>query len=337
MNPKQALRPLSRRLMLSVMPALASLSLLTVTSAAQAADNSRFISIGTGGATGVYYATGGAICRLVNKEREKFKKRCSVESTAASVFNVNAIKAGNLDIGFVQSDVQYDALKGEGQFKKAGPDSHLRAVLSLYPEPLTIVSRNGLGARGIEDFKKRRFNIGNPGSGTRASMEELLKLYGMKKSDFALASELKADEHGAALCDNKIDGFAFPAGFPSANIQDPTTTCAARLVPLSGPLIDRLVAEKPYYAKVLIPANTYPNNPQDTPTFGVLATLVSSDTVSADTVYAVVKSIFDNFDEFRKLHPALAQLDPQKMIQQGLSMPLHEGAQRYFRERGWIK
>ena len=335
MTHKQLTPNLPRRTVLATASVLASLSLLA--SAPASAQQNQFVTIGTGGVTGVYYAAGGAICRLVNKERAQHKIRCSVESTGASVFNVNAIKAGDIDIGFVQSDVQYEAMTGIGQFQKSGPDGKLRAMFSLYAEPLTIVARREVKANSIQDFKKRRFNIGNPGSGTRASMEELLSISGMTKADFSLASELKADEHGPALCDGKIDGFAFAAGHPSANIQDPTTTCAARLVPLKGEAIDKLVADKPYYAKAVIPANTYPNNPNAIDTFGVLATLVSSEKVPADKVYAVVKSIFENFDEFKKLHPALAHLNPQQMIQEGLSMPLHEGAQRYYKEKGWIK
>jgi hypothetical protein len=154
---------------------------------------------------------------------------------------------------------------------------------------------------------------------------------------FGLASELKADEHGPALCDGKIDGFFYAVGHPSANIQDPTTTCGAKLVSLTGPAIDKLVKEKPYYAYATIPGGLYPTNPQETKTYGVLATFVSSSKVPADTIYAVVKAVFDNFDEFKKLHPALAVLKPEAMIKDGLSAPLHDGAARYYKEKGWLK
>ncbi len=296
----------------------------------------KFITIGTGGVTGVYYAAGGAICRLVNKDRAKHGVRCSVESTGGSVFNVNTIKAGELDMGVAQSDVHFNATKGVAQFKD-GPFKELRAVMSLHPEPFTVVARKEANVKSFAEFKGKRFNIGNPGSGTRSSMEELMGALGWKNADFALASELKADEHGAALCDGKIDGFFFAVGHPSANIQDPTTTCGARLVPLTGSVIDKLVAEKPYYARVSIPAGLYPNNPQATDTYGVLATFVSSEKVPADTIYLVVKAIFDNFEEFKKLHPALAHLSPEAMVKDGLSAPLHNGAIRYYKEKGWIK
>jgi len=296
----------------------------------------KFVTVGTGGVTGVYYAAGGAICRLVNKDRAKHGIRCSVESTGGSVFNVNTIKAGELDLGVAQSDVQYNAAKGLAQFKD-GAYGDLRAVMSLHPEPFTVLTRKETNAKSFADMKGKKFNVGNPGSGTRASLEELLVAMNWKLSDFSLASELKADEHGPALCDGKIDGFFYGVGHPSANIQDPTTTCGAKLVPVTGPAVDSLIKDKPYYAYATIPAGLYPGNPQETTTYGVLATLVSSSKVPADSIYAVVKAVFDNFDEFKKLHPALANLKPEDMVKNGLSAPLHEGAARYYKEKGWIK
>jgi len=322
--------PLPRPMRLALGAAALALTLATPTLAEQ-----RFMTIGTGGVTGVYYAAGGAICRLVNKDRAKHGIRCSVESTGGSVFNINTLKAGELDLGFAQSDIQYNALKGVAQFKDA-PYGELRSVFSVHPEPFTVVARKEAGVKVFTDFKGKRFNVGNPGSGTRASIEELLAAMGWTLADFALASELKADEHGAALCDGKIDGFMFAAGHPSANIQDPTTTCGARLIPLTGPAVDRLVAEHPYYAEVRVPGGLYPNNPDPTETYGALATVVASSQTSADTVYQVVKAVFDNFDEFKRLHPALANLEPQDMIKAGLSAPLHEGALRYYKEKGWM-
>jgi TRAP transporter TAXI family solute receptor len=297
----------------------------------------KYITIGTGGVTGVYYAAGGAICRLVNKDRKVHNIRCSVESTGGSVFNINTIKAGELDMGVAQSDVQFNALKGVANFKDAGAYGDLRAVFSLHPEPFTVLSRKEANIKAFTDFKGKRFNVGNPGSGTRASMEELLAAMAWKMSDFALAAELKADEHGPALCDGKIDGFFYGVGHPSANIQDPTTTCGAKLVSLTGPAVDKLVKERSYYARATIPGGLYPNNPQATETYGVLATFVSSSKTPNESIYAVTKAVFDNFDEFKKLHPALANLKPETMIKDGLSAPLHDGAVKYYKEKGWLK
>jgi TRAP transporter TAXI family solute receptor len=315
--------------------AAASVALLAVT-AGPAAAQQKFITIGTGGVTGVYYAVGGAICRLLNKDRKDHGIRCSVESTGGSAFNVNTIQAGELDFGMAQSDVQFSAYNGEGAFKgKAYAD--LRAVFSVHPEPFTVLARKEANIKTFADFKGKRFNVGNPGSGTRVSMEELLAAMGWKLADFSLASELRADEHGPALCDNKIDGFYYAVGHPSANIQDPTTTCAAQLISLTGPAVDKLLKEKPYYAKATIPGKLYANNPNPTETYGVLATLVTSAKAPEETVYRLVKATFDNFSEFKSLHPAFANLDPAKMVKDGLSAPLHPGALKYYKEKGWVK
>jgi TRAP transporter TAXI family solute receptor len=301
------------------------------------AQQQKFITVGTGGVTGVYYPAGGAICRLVNRDRAKHGLRCSVESTGGSVANVNLLKSGEIEFGVAQSDVQHNASKGMAQFQKDGAVGDLRAVFALHPEPFTVVARKEANITKFEDFKGKRFNVGNPGSGTLASMNELLGAMGWKMSDFGLASELRPDEHGPALCDGKIDGFFYAVGHPSANIQDPTTICGAKLVNLTGPAVDKLVAERPYYAVATIPGGMYPNNPQPTTTFGVQATIVSSAKVPADVVYTVVKTVFDNLDEFKKLHPALAHLKPEDMVKNGLSAPLHEGAAKFYKEKGWIK
>jgi TRAP transporter TAXI family solute receptor len=315
--------------------ALSAVAATCLAAAPPALAQQKFITIGTGGITGVYYAVGGAICRLVNKDRAKTNLRCSVESTGGSAYNVNTIKAGELDFGMAQSDVQYQSLKGTGSFKE--PFSDMRAVFSVHPEPFTLVARKEANIKSLADFKGKRLNVGNPGSGTRTALEELFAASGMKLSDLALAGELKADEHGPALCDNKIDGFFYGVGHPSANIQDPTTACGAKLVPITGPAIDGLVKKYPYYAYAEIPGGMYAGNPQPTKTYGVLSTLVTSSKVPADSVYAVTKAVFENFDEFKKLHPAFAHLDPKAMIVNGLSAPLHEGALRYYREKGWVK
>ena len=313
------------------------LAMLASSVSAPALAQQTFITVGTGGVTGVYYAAGGAICRLVNKDRATHGLRCSVESTGGSAYNANAIKGGELDFGMAQSDVQYNALKGEGAFAEGGANDKLRAVFSLHPEPFTVLAHPDSGVAAFEDFKGKRFNVGNPGSGTRASAEVLLGALGWTMADFSLASELKADEHGPALCDGKIDGFFYGVGHPSANIQDPTTTCGAKLIPLTGEAVDGLVAKFPYYAKATIPGGLYNANPDDVETFGVLATFIVSADTPDDTVYNVVKAVFDNFDEFKALHPALTGLTPEKMVADGLSAPLHPGAAKYYKEKGWIQ
>ena len=293
-----------------------------------------FITIGTGGVTGVYYPTGGAICRLVNKGRKEHGIRCSVESTGGSVYNLNTIRAGELDMGVAQSDWQFHAYNGTSKFADQGPNRELRAVFSVHPEPFTVVARDDAGIKSFDDLKGKRVNVGNPGSGQRGTVEVLMTTKGWTMDDFALASELKAAEQSKALCDNKIDAMVYTVGHPSGSIKEATTSCDSVLVQVTGPAVDKLVSENDYYRTAIIPGGMYRGTDTDTVTFGVGATFVSSTNTPADTVYQVVKAVFENFDDFRKLHPAFANLKKEEMIKDGLSAPLHDGAKRYYMEAG---
>ena len=296
-----------------------------------------FITIGTGGVTGVYYPTGGAICRLVNKSRKEHGIRCSVESTGGSVYNLNTIRAGELDMGVAQSDWQYHAYNGTSKFKDKGANKDLRAVFSVHPEPFTVVARADSGIKTFADLKGKRVNIGNPGSGQRGTMEVVMDAMGWKKSDLKLASELKSAEQSRALCDNKVDAIVFTVGHPSGSIKEATTSCDAVLVSVTGKAIDKLVKDNDYYRSATIPGGMYRGSAADTQTFGVGATFVSSSKVPADTVYQVVKAVFENFGSFKKLHPAFGNLKKAEMIKDGLSAPLHDGAVKYYKEAGLIK
>ena len=300
---------------------------------AKAADQ-QFVTIGTGGVTGVYYPTGGAICRLVNKTRKEHGIRCSVESTGGSVYNLNTIAAGELDMGVAQSDWQYHAYNGTKKFKDAGPNKDLRSVFSIHPEPFTVVARADAGIKKFEDLKGKRVNIGNPGSGQRGTMEVVMGVYGWTKDDFKLASELKSAEQSGALCDNKVDAMVFTVGHPSGSIQEAATSCDSVLVEVAGPAINKLVNDNAYYRFATIPGGMYRGTPADTKTFGVGATFVSSAKVPTDVIYNVVKAVFENFDQFKKLHPAFANLKKEEMIKDGLSAPLHDGAVKYYKEAG---
>ena len=296
-----------------------------------------FVTIGTGGVTGVYYPTGGSICRLVNKDKAKHLVRCTVESTGGSVYNINTISAGELDLGVAQSDWQYHAYNGTSKFADAGAFTDLRAVFSVHPEPFTVVARADSGIRNLEDLKGKRVNIGNPGSGQRGTMEVLMDALGWDKSTFALASELKSSEQSKALCDNKIDAMVFTVGHPSGSIKEATTSCDSVLVNVTGAAVDGLVANNDFYRTATIPGGMYNGNPDDTVTFGVGATVVSSTATSEHVIHSIVKGVFDNFDSFKKLHPAFANLKKEEMISDGLSAPLHDGAVKYYQEVGLMK
>ncbi len=298
------------------------------------ANANEFVTIGTGGVTGVYYPTGGAICRLVNKSRKDHGIRCSVESTGGSVYNINTIRAGELDMGVAQSDWQFHAYNGSSKFKDAGAFEDLRAVFSVHPEPFTVVARKDAGIKNFNDLKGKRVNIGNPGSGQRGTMEVLMNAKGWKTSDLALASELKAAEQSKALCDNKIDAMVYTVGHPSGSIKEATTSCDSVLVTVDGADVEKLVADNDFYRTATIPGGMYSGNADDTVTFGSGATFVTSAKVSEKVVYNVVKAVFENFDDFRKLHPAFANLKKEEMVKDGLSAPLHPGAAKYYKEAG---
>lgn len=299
-----------------------------------AASAQEFISIGTGGVTGVYYPTGGAICRLVNKSRKEHGIRCAVESTGGSVYNINTIKGGELEFGVAQSDWQYHAYNGTSKFEGDAAFPDIRAVFSVHPEPFTLLVRADSGIESFEGIKGKRVNVGNPGSGQRATMEVVMDAFGIGMDDLGLATEYKGSEMAKQICDGNIDAMIYTIGHPAAAIKEATTTCDVKLISVTGAPIDKLVGDNSYYRVATIPGGMYAGNDQDTTTFGVGATFVTSATVPDDTVYIVAKSVMENIDDFRQLHPAFANLNPEEMVKDGLSAPLHPGAERAYMELG---
>jgi hypothetical protein len=293
-----------------------------------------FITIGTGGVTGTYYPTGGAICRQVNKMKKVTKIRCSVESTGGSVYNINTIKNGELDFGIAQSDTVYQAAQGTGKFE-GKQVKKLKSVMAIYPELLALVSRKDANIKSIMDVKGKRINLGNPGSGNEATALTLFDANKIKKSDLKFAGALKAAEMPDALRDNKIDGYFYMIGHPNANIKDATNSVDTRIVPLEGKAIDNMVAKYPYFAKAKIVKGLYKGVDSDVNTFGVKAVLVTSTDVSDKAVYTVVKAILENFDSFKKLHPAYNNITKESLLD-GLSAPMHKGAMKYFKEAGLL-
>ncbi|MDX1633814.1 MAG: TAXI family TRAP transporter solute-binding subunit [Marinobacter sp.] len=303
---------------------------------AVSAEEQRFITIGTGGVTGVYYPAGGAICRLVNMDRKDHGIRCSVESTGGSIYNLNAISQGELDLAVAQSDWQYHAYNGTSEFKDDGPNKDLRAVFSLHPEPFTVVASKGSKITNFDDLAGKRVSVGNPGSGQRATAEVLMEEMGWTMDKFSLAAELKAAEQSQALCDGNIDAFFYTVGHPSGAIKEATTSCDSTLVNVNNDAVKTLVNENPYYRIATIPGGMYRGNDEDTTTFGVAATFVTSAKVADDVVYEVVKAVFENFDSFKRLHPAFGNLEKEEMVSDALSAPLHPGAEKYYKEAGLL-
>ncbi len=294
------------------------------------------IIIGTGSTAGVYYHAGRAICRLVNTKVEGIS--CKAVSTPGSLHNLSNVHTGALDVGIAQSDWQYHAVKGTGPVKfMDGSFANLRALFSLHGEPFTLVVGRDSGIRRLEDLKGHRVNIGNPGSGQRATMEVVMKALGWTKKDFLLATELNAAEQSLALCLDRIEAMVYTVGHPNASVAKAAGLCDATIATVNGPVIDKLVADYPYYVYTTIPGGMYPGISEPVRTFGVKATVVSSSDIPAETIYKVVEAVFENLDQFRKLHPAFGTLVPETMMRDGLTAPLHEGAQNYFREKWGLK
>ena len=319
------------------MAALSGLGLLGLTAAAPTEAHAQdFITIGTAGQTGVYYVVGQSVCKLVNRNTSDHGFRCTAPATGGSIANLNAIAAGDMDFGVVQSDWQYHAYNGTSTFDESGPNKSLRSILSAHADVVTIVARADSGITALADLRGKKVNIGNPGSGSRATAEVLLETIGIDVGDLALASELKSAEQSQALCDNKIEAMMFSAGHPVGNIKEATIACDTVFLQVAGEAIDKLVEETPYYSKSFIPGGMYRGQPDKIDTYGPLATLVTSTETSEEAVYEVVKAIFGNFNRFKKLHPAFENLEEAQMISNGTIAPLHEGAVRYYKERGWM-
>lgn len=312
----------------------AALAGTTFTSTAQAQE--QFVTIGTGGQTGVYYVAGQSICRFLNRGAEQHSIKCNAPSTGGGVANVNGIRTGEYNFGIMQSDHQFKAMNGLAPFAAEGKMDDIRAVFSLQSEVFTILARADAKIASFDDLKGKRVNVGNPGSGQRDTLEEIMAAKGWDKSVFSLAAELKPAELASALGDNNIDAMTYFVGHPNGAIQEATTTVDAVLVPVTGAEIDKLLAEKSYYTKAEIPGGMYKGNDKPTLSIGGKAVLSTSAKTDPEVVYQLVKSVFDNLERFKRLHPAFNYLNEQEMIKAGLTAPLHEGAVRYYKEKGWM-
>lgn len=327
--------------LLSILASLAVAITFSVPTASVSA--AEFISIGTGGPTGVYFVVGNSVCRMVHKEAAEGRKsgrkhglRCAAPSTGGSNYNIGQIKEGELQFGVAQSDWQFHAYNGSSKWE-GNQYGDLRAVFSVHPEPFQLIAGKDSGISSWDDLKGKVVNIGNPGSGQRGTMEVLMAARGMSVDDFKQATELTSSEQVNALCDGKVDAIAYTVGVPNGAIGQAIDGCGASFVNLDSAAEEKLVNDNPYYAFANIPAGTfYKSQSSDATTFGVMATFVSSASVSDDVVYEVVRAVFENLDDFKKLHPAFTNLDPKQMISNGLSAPLHDGAVKYYKEQGWM-
>jgi TRAP transporter TAXI family solute receptor len=300
-------------------------------------DRIEYVSIATGGVSGVYYPTGGAICYLVNQMSATDHFHCQIKSTPGSIYNLQALKKGEVDLAVVQSDWQYHAYNGTSQFKPQGKFTELRSLFSVHTEPFTVLAREDANIQSFSDLKGKRINSGAVNSGQHATMALLLRLYGWDSSDFSEISALNPSEQAQALCDKKVDVIIYVVGHPNSSIKEASSACKTKLVNVEGPKISQLIAQHPYYHAATIPGNMYRGNPEETNTFGVGATIVTTTALSEQAAYDIVKSVFENHSTFVQLHPAFKTLSKEAMVRNYLSSPLHIGALRYYKEVGLIE
>jgi TRAP transporter TAXI family solute receptor len=297
-----------------------------------------FVTIGTGGVTGVYYPTGGAISRMINLKSDVYGLKATVESTSGSVYNINAVLNGDLDFGVAQSDRQYQAYHGKAEWSESGKQENLRSVFSIHPESITLVASQKSGIENIAELNGKRVNLGNPGSGQLQNSRDVVSAAGISEDKFS-AEYVKAVEAPGLLQDERIDAFFYTVGHPNGNIKEATSgRIKVRIVAIEGEGVDSLLSTHSYYARATIPHSHYPNslNQEDIETIGVKATLVTSSEVDEALVYAVTKEVFENLEDFKTLHPAYKTLTERNMLE-GLSAPIHEGALKYYREAGLDK
>ena len=318
---------------LAVLCGLATLAVIGVACARVA--NRSHVTVGTASLTGIYYPLGGSMCRLLNLDTSRHRLQCSEEPSSSSVDNIESLRRGRLDIGIVPSDALVDAVAGHGSFASRGPTTDLRVLFAGPEEMLTVVGRKGLGIGTVADVRGTRVSIGNPGSRQRASIDRVMAALGLRHNDFAAVRELSAAEQHRAFCMKELEVIVYSVGHPNGLIQDVTRTCGGVLVDVSGPAIDRLLSEYREYERGVIPGGTYTDNPADVRTFGVRAVVVASPRVSETTAYEITRAVFENFDAFRRLHPAFEGLSAAEMVHAGGGAPVHAGAMRYYRERGW--
>lgn len=293
------------------------------------------IVIGTGSILGVYFQAGRGICDLVEMTTDGVE--CSAVPSRGSTYNLHRILKNEIQVGIVQSDVQHKLYMGTGAPDSAGAGyKSVRTLFSLHGEPFTLVARRDSGIRSLADLEGRKVNLGNPGSGQRATMQVVMDAMGWTEKSFSEAGELPASQQSRALCNGQIEAMVYVVGHPNKSIQKATERCNTLLVNVEGPQIDRLVAKNPYYSYVVIPGGIYKGNEAHVKTFGVRATVMVSQDLDADFAYAITKAVFDNLDRFRKMHPVFGVLDRKVMITEGLTAPLHPGAVRYYRKNGLL-
>jgi uncharacterized protein len=297
---------------------------------------SKVFKIATGEYMGRYYPTGGAIAEIVNNKQEEFGFRCVAKPTSGSVYNINAIMAGDMEFGIVQSDSQYQAFNGLDEWKDKGPQKDLRTMFSLYTESVTLLASVDSGIKTIQDLKGKRVYIGEIGSGSRQNAMDALNAAGIDwKTDLKVIKKGKKYDVQSMLMRGELDAFFYTVGHPTTAIKFATVGAKNTLfIPIVN--IEELLSKNPYYVKSIIPVSLYPQiaNDEDVKTFGMTATFVTSAKIPDNVVYAITKEVFENLGSLKYSDPTLNMLTKESMVKNGLTAPLHPGALQYYKEAG---
>lgn len=319
-----------RRLRLAILAVAVAGGLVLSGAPSRAAQDLLF---GGGAVTGVYFKAVLYACNIVNKVSDG-EYNCIGRPGLGSVFNVNAVSRGLLDFGIVQSDVNFQAYNGDGDWEGKRVEN-LRSLFSLHSETVLLVTRFDTGIASVDDIRGRSVNLGNPGSGARVNAEQVLELYGIDVEDDIRAEGLQQNEANQALIEGKIDAFFYTVGNPAFAIEDIANAVDIRIVPIDSEAVRAFVAERPYLVFTEVPGGIYRGVDRAVPTFGVKATVVTRAEMSDEVVRDFVSMIFNNLDDLRDSYPVFEGLEPAEMMQ-GLSAPLHPAAEAWFQEQGLL-
>jgi TRAP transporter TAXI family solute receptor len=293
--------------------------------------NMSHLLLGTGSVQGVYFPIGGVICRLLNRNKYLHKIRCSLESTGGSIYNLKELSKGNFDIVFAQSDWQFHAYRGTSAFKKQGPNKNLRAVFALEADPLAIIVREDSSINSFDQLAEYSVSFGYTRSLQHRIVDDLLEAKGWDSSNFKEVRPMSDLKQVAQLCSAEIDAITLLSSSLNDNLSGIGEDCRIRLVPITGPEVSAVIKAKPYYRTGEILKNMYSGD-QDIMSFGLGATFVASESTSPKAIYHVVKEVVENFRDFKSLHPSLEGLEQSQLSHAGISIPLHRGAIRYYKE-----
>lgn len=285
---------------------------------------SQALTIGTGPLNGVYYPTGGAICRVLNAGHALHGDSCTVQSTRGSMANLKALDKGDVQLALVQSDVLHHALHGTGPFSGQGANNELRSLFRLYQESLTLLAAPNSGITTLADIEGKRVYPGNKGAGEQITSQALMAAMGWQPGQFA-AYQLKSDsEPLEGLCDGSLDAAFVVAGHPSLAVGDLISRCKVRLIPIEGEQIDTLLKQHPYYQHSRIAANLYPGQTTAINNIGMSAELVALASLPDPIVRTVRDTLLARVKQFSRLHPALSKVTPEQ-LQAQTELPLHAG------------